>query len=145
VSRDSPETAASLHSNCATALLVVVAADVPPSLNVLGASSGWRQFARKKKAWQAQIELLLMAGKLPRGLAHVYVTAELRFPSKRRRDEGNYRVMLEKATGDALVNGGWLADDTPEQYRFGTVEFDQEAGAAETRLRFSYRKGDGEA
>ena len=53
----------------------------------------------------------------------------LRFPARRRRDSGNYRVMLEKALGDALVEGGWLPDDTPEHYEFGGVTFTE--GAAQ--------------
>ncbi|HEX4305299.1 MAG TPA: hypothetical protein VHZ54_04630 [Solirubrobacterales bacterium] len=38
--------------------------------------------------------------------------------------------MLEKALGDALVEGGWLADDTPDHYRFGAVDFAKAAVAA---------------
>jgi hypothetical protein len=46
------------------------------------------------------------------------------FTLRRDRDEGNFRFFLEKALGDALQNGGWLKNDTPDQYRFSTVDFE---------------------
>ncbi len=73
-----------------------------------------------------------MAAKVPRGLHHVTANALLRFPTRRRRDEGNFRWLLEKALGDALQNGGWLPDDTPEFYLFGRCQFDPEPGPART-------------
>jgi hypothetical protein len=64
----------------------------------------------------------LMEQAVPRNLKSVMATAALQFKQRRRRDEGNFRVILEKALGDALVEGGWLADDTADLYRFGAME-----------------------
>jgi hypothetical protein len=43
---------------------------------------------------------------------------------------------VEKALGDALTNGGWLADDTAEQYTFGAIEF--EKGRKRTTIRLEF-------
>ena len=75
-----------------------------------------------------------MASGVPRGQSSVYASAELTFPTKRRRDEGNYRTPLEKALGDVLVSGRWLTDDTPDHYRFGGVVFSSTAGPHNTVL-----------
>jgi hypothetical protein len=94
----------------------------PPSLNQLGARGSSRQWHRKKKQLQNEVELLLLAEGVPKRLARAEVTGTLYFPTVRGRDEGNYRSILEKAVGDALVNGGWLADDTPNRYSFGKLQ-----------------------
>lgn len=82
----------------------------------------------------------LLASDLPRGLEEVTVGAALRFPTRRRRDEGNFRTPLEKALGDALVEGGYLADDTPDHFRFDRVVFLQEPGPAQTLLTFKWSR-----
>lgn len=95
----------------------------PPSFNAVGLHSHWTQGRRHKRDWQERCEIALMEQRVPRGLKLVEASAKLSFRVNRRRDEGNFRVILEKALGDALVNGRWLPDDTPEHYRFGAVEF----------------------
>lgn len=106
--------------------------DTPPSFNKVGHTGNRWTWTREKKRWQEFIEMMLLIDKVPRGLVHVDARAELLFPTKRKRDEGNYRVLLEKCLGDALVNGEWLIDDTSQFYRFGAVRFDH--GAARTKL-----------
>lgn len=113
-------------------------ASTPPSLNRTGASGGWRVFARHKKRWQQDIESLLMVAGVPRDCRRVVACAELRFPTRRSRDSGNHRVVIEKACGDALVNAGRIADDTPDFYEFGLVTFDPAPGPARTLLRLTY-------
>jgi hypothetical protein len=39
------------------------------------------------------------------------VEGEVSFGDGRERDQGNHRVIVEKALGDALVRGGYLPDD----------------------------------
>lgn len=111
---------------------VLVHPVTPPSFNKVGHSGCRWAWTREKKKWQEDFETLLMAASVPRGLSKVEVSAVLSFPTKRRRDEGNYRTLLEKCLADALVNGGWLPDDTPEFFTFGRVSF--EKGASETRI-----------
>jgi hypothetical protein len=104
--------------------------DTPPSLNVV-AGRRW-DWVKAKRRWQTDLGVLLMAEQLPRHLHRVEASAVLTFPTRRRRDEGNFRSLLEKSLGDALVEGGWLDDDTPDRYRFGVVTFAE--GAARTTI-----------
>jgi len=94
----------------------------PPSFNQVGLRSHWTIGRNEKLKWQGWLSIALMEQRVPRRLKRVDVSATLRFKQKRRRDEGNFRVILEKALGDALVEGNWLADDTSDLYRFGRVE-----------------------
>lgn len=79
-----------------------------------------------------------MEQRVPRGLSSVTATATIRFKQRRRRDEGNFRVILEKAFGDALVAGGWLADDTADLYRFGEVKLRAPVPKPETIVVLDY-------
>ena len=110
----------------------------PPSLNVV-AGHRW-QWAKAKKMWQNDLALLLMAERLPRGLARVEASAVLTFPTRRRRDEGNFRALIEKSLGDALVEGRWLADDTPDRFSFGAVTF--ALGTPRTTIDLHCLRGD---
>jgi hypothetical protein len=112
----------------------------PPSLNRVGSrgKSHWA-YTRAKRDWQNIVGGMLLVGGVPRSLSHVRVDATLRFPVKRTRDAGNFGWLLDKACGDALVAGGWLTDDNPDHYEFGTVTFDQSVGPARTTLRITYR------
>lgn len=113
----------------------------PPSLNVLG-SGDPMHFQAIKQRWTAILAAKLDASGLPRGLARVVVEGEATFPDRARRDQGNYRVALEKALGDTLVNGdpeagvpgGWLEDDDWTRYEFGGLAYRYEAGVSRTRL-----------
>jgi hypothetical protein len=95
--------------------------DVPPSMNTNAIRSNWRGFHKHKKHWQGLLGMLLLKEQVPRGATHVRANAALQFKVRRKRDEGNFRVLIEKALGDALQEVGVIADDTPEFYEFGTV------------------------
>jgi hypothetical protein len=97
--------------------------ECPPSFNKVGHTGNRWGWSREKKKWQEMIELMLIVEKVPRGLSYVQASATLRFKINRKRDEGNYRTILEKCLGDALTNGGWLSDDTPDEFRFDRVVF----------------------
>ena len=56
------------------------------------------------------------------------------FPNRIKRDQGNFRWMIEKALGDTLVGGGWLPDDTWDRYEFGGLTYKYEKGVSATRL-----------
>ena len=43
-----------------------------------------------------------------------------------------------RALGDALVNGGWLPDDTPEHFRFGALVFEVVSGVRATRVHICW-------
>lgn len=107
--------------------------ETPPSLNAVGSRgrSHW-PYTKAKKKWEGMLFIALLEAKVPKGLLTVDASAVLRFSSKRRRDEGNYRMMLEKALGDILVTGGWLQDDTPDFYAFNRLEFGEKCGDART-------------
>jgi hypothetical protein len=110
----------------------------PPSFNKVGLHSHWTQGRKAKQDWQGMIETMLMVEKVPRGMSSVAASAELHFKQKRKRDEGNFRTILEKACGDALVRGGWLTDDQPEFYRFGAVEMRAPYEVANTIIRLDF-------
>lgn len=114
-------------------------AAVPPSLNRVGSRGGHWAYTRSKREWQELIAKLLWEAGVPRRLEHVHIDATLRFPVVRTRDAGNFSWMLEKAGGDALKQGGWIVDDTPDHYEFGSVTFDPELGPPRTTFHFHYR------
>lgn len=94
----------------------------PPSLNKITGGNGWA-WRGEKAALQRDLEMLLLAERIPRPVEHIAASASLAFPVARRRDEGNFRALIEKSLGDALVNGRWLIDDTPEHFQFGGLTF----------------------
>jgi hypothetical protein len=102
----------------------------PPSLNAVGSRGHWREFHQAKREWQTIFEQLLIGSSLPRGCTQVGAGARLTFKVERRRDEGNFRTLIEKSLGDALVNGGWLPDDTPDYFRMGPVVLEKGDRAA---------------
>lgn len=104
--------------------------ETPPSLNRFGSIGGgtYYLYRRLKKEWHQTLATALMAAGVPRGLAKVEASATMRFPTRRKRDEGNFRWLLEKVLGDTLVEGGWLADDDANLFTFGKVTFNPEPG-----------------
>jgi hypothetical protein len=104
----------------------------PPSLRALGSGNQWA-YQGLKHAWQSAIAEEL-GPVLPRGLERVIVEGECCFPDRARRDQGNFRFFLEKATGDALTEGGWLEDDDWTRYEFGGLAYRYEKGRSYTRL-----------
>jgi Holliday junction resolvase RusA-like endonuclease len=111
--------------------------DLPPSMN--SSASGYRgnhfAAARMKANWEGQIAVALIQAKVPKGLWAVRVMGELKVPDRRRRDIGNFRMLLEKALGDVLVKLGHIPDDTPEHYAFNELTFEYEKGVRRTILR----------
>lgn len=107
----------------------------PPSLNTTGASRGWQKFAREKKKWEGFCFIALLEQSVPKHGRHIDASALMRFKDKRRRDEGNFRVILEKALGDALQLGNYIEDDTPEFYSFKGVSFAEETGVPLTVVK----------
>ena len=121
----------------------------PPSLSVMD-TNGHYVYSAFKAAWQQLLAERIEAAGLTRGLVHVLAEGECTFPDRRRRDQGNHRFMVEKALGDALVHGsppsvlekapadavmgGWLADDTWDQFEFGGLAQRYEKGVSRTRL-----------
>lgn len=107
---------------------------VPQSLNVHGSGANRFEYQNQKALWQERLTELLEAVRLPRPLARVEAEATLCFPDRRRRDQGNFRFILEKALGDALAEGGWIEDDDWAHYEFGALRRAYERGAAWTQV-----------
>ena len=119
----------------------------PPSFNAVGYRTHWAVGRRHKQQWEQWLSIALMEQRVPPGLNSVKATATIRFKQRRRRDEGNHRVLLEKALGDVLVGdpevwpgGRWLPDDTPEHYRFGAVELFAPVDRPETIVVLDYER-----
>jgi len=116
----------------------------PPSYNTT-AQAHWTKHRKAKRTWQEWLTIALMEKRVPQGVLRVEARAELHFKSRRRRDEGNFRVILEKALGDALVGdpkawpeGRWLPDDTPDRYTFGAVELVAPVSTTQTLITLTY-------
>lgn len=105
----------------------------PDSFNVMAGRDPnvYRSIVDK---WRPVLTAALEASKLPKGLAGVMVEAEVSFGDAVGRDRGNHAVMLDKALGDALVAGGWLASDSWARYGFGELQRREERGVNRTRL-----------
>lgn len=86
------------------------------------------------KRWAEKLAPLLADSGLPTGLGRVVVEGEVSFGDNAERDQGNYRVIVEKALGDALVRGGYLSSDTWSRYEFGGLQRRDEPGVSRTRL-----------
>lgn len=105
----------------------------PPSLNALGDGNRFA-YRAMKETWEERLGALLGDAELPTGLARVTVEGVLTVPDRKRRDQGNHRFLLEKALGDALVDGGWLEDDDWSRYEFGGLQLVYEKGVSGMRL-----------
>lgn len=124
----------------------------PKSFNAAGARDP-RGFHKAKTEWEFELALLMrdpdkgLPG-WPTGpqLQTVTASAVLTFAHKRKRDEGNFRVLLEKALGDALQggkhwpDGKWIPDDTSEHYSFRGVVISPDLGAAQTLLTLEWTR-----
>lgn len=109
----------------------------PPSFNVWSGQGtpNTRAYSSLKRQWEGLFAGLLKESGLPRGQERVYVEGEITFPDHRDdRDEGNFRVLIEKALGDALVYGGWLRTDRWGAYQFGALFQREVPGESATRL-----------
>lgn len=106
----------------------------PKSMNALG-SGNPMAFQAAKRMWGQRFVDLLVAAGLPRPVGYVQVTGVCCFPTRARRDQGNYRFMLEKAMGDALVEGRWLEDDDWSRYEFGNLSYAYAKDQSYTLLR----------
>lgn len=104
----------------------------PESLNVFGSGDPmvWQGV---KQRWEEALAQLLEGSDLPRGLERVTVEGFVSFGDAIERDQGNHRVVIEKALGDTLVREGYLAADTWSHYSFGNLEL-EENGRNEIRL-----------
>lgn len=105
----------------------------PPSFNMLGSGSKFN-YQHLKKGLHEALALALEASDLPKGLAGVLVEGLACFPDRRKRDQGNHRVLLEKALGDVLQEKGYLANDDWDSYEFGNLQQRYEKGESWTRL-----------
>lgn len=107
----------------------------PPSFNAGGSGGNHFIYQSTKANWEERILELLAETDLPRGLDRVEVEGTCCFDSSTRRDQGNFRVIIEKALGDALVRGGYLRDDDWEHYEFGALRREYEKGVSWTEFR----------
>lgn len=108
-------------ANCGLPLGHVDHVGAPESFNVF-ASGSWQPYQSAKKRWHAVLAPALDKSGLPGGLAHVLVEGQVSFGDGAKRDQGNHRVVIEKALGDVLVQEGYLATDRWHQYEFGGLQ-----------------------
>lgn len=106
----------------------------PPSFNAFGRSGDGFVYAGLKVQWSKVLLPRLEESGLPKGLRRVMVEGEVSFGDRIKRDQGNYRVLLEKVLGDVLQEGGWLEDDDWSSYEFGNLVRRDEPRLSRTRL-----------
>lgn len=132
------------------------AVELPSSFNALGMSSNPFAIKHEVDLWGARLGVLLSGepetvvtipkpgtktktidvyvqrwGELPHPCERILVEAEITFPTLQSRDQGNFRVLIEKALGDCLVEHRWLEDDAfyPVSYfEFGNLSARYEKG-----------------
>lgn len=111
----------------------------PPSVNLFGSGDRGPE-SRLKLELQAMILAELeRLDALPRPMESVIVECQMTFPDAAGRDGGNLKAPLEKALGDALVEGGWLTADhfyPACRFTFGGIQSRYEKGVLGTRLLF---------
>jgi hypothetical protein len=113
----------------------------PQSYNAFGGGRGTgasqQVGASIKQTWQAIFNMKLEESALPKPVptGQVYAVGEITFPDDRDdRDQGNFRVAIEKALGDALESGGWIPKDNWARYSFGNLSCRVVPGQSATRL-----------
>lgn len=111
----------------------------PRSMNALG-SGNPQAFYAAKQMWQDRFTELLHESKLPKPLGSVRAEGLICFPDRIERDQGNFKLMIEKALGDALqvrdADGvPWLPKDDWSRYEFGNLRRHYQKGVAYTLLR----------
>ncbi len=126
---------------------VLTIGGTPPSFNdaTMGRGAHWSRVRKHKLEWEQWLSFALLEQRVPKDCLRVEAAAVLRFTTDRRRDEGNFRVLLEKALGDVLQQGGWLPDDTPDRFQFGVVQLHAPAPKAETIVTVTYYRKENDA
>lgn len=125
-------------AECEGAKGALVHIGTPQSLNALVRQGNPHVYRGWKANWHERLVELLDEALLPRPLEHVHATGLLCFPTRTERDQGNFRVLLEKALGDALVAGGWLPDDHWDYFEFGDLRRTYARGEAWTEVTLRY-------
>jgi len=107
-----------------TETFVISYDDTPKSINHGGggARRHWGMGYREKRHWEGIWGMLLIERKVPRGMMKAYVEVALEYADNRRRDAENYRQPISKPLADALVGGGWIADDTQDFFEMGYLK-----------------------
>lgn len=119
---------------CGKAKDAMLHVGTPQSLNIHGSTANAHHYQSIKHHWSERLNELLEQSGLPRGLSYVLAEGQCCFPDRIKRDQGNFRYLLEKSLGDVLVEGAWLKDDRWENYEFGQLRKTYEKGVAWTAL-----------
>lgn len=110
----------------------------PPSYNAFGSGRGTGGAnmvgASLLNTWKDILRKLIKAAGMPKDLSVIYAEGEIVFPTRGDRDQGNFRVIIEKALGDVLESEGYLPNDSWEHYEFGNLTMRIEPGVSATRL-----------
>lgn len=101
--------------------------DTPPSFNAVGFTGNRWALTAAVKEWKELLGALLLLelqNGLPRGCNRVSARVDMEFPSRRRRDAENYRVIISKALGDALTAAQVIPDDTADYFELVAVDIE---------------------
>lgn len=106
----------------------------PGSFNAFGSGANIHVWQGLKKQWMGVFRAGLEAAGLPKGLGRVLAEGQVCFGTRQKRDQGNFRIVIEKALGDTLKEYGWLEDDDWERYEFGGLALEYVPGENWTRI-----------
>ena len=93
----------------------------PTSFNAFGSGANQHAWQGQKKQWADILRGLLEESRLRKGVERVFVEGVVCFGDQTERDQGNFRIMIEKSLGDLLVEDGWLHGDDWSRYQFGNL------------------------
>lgn len=117
---------------------------LPPSKNVedfSNTSNGSGSFVARehRREWKALIVEAAEKAELPRDCEHIACTATFRFEKANRRDPQNFWHNAGVVVPDALVEAGYLPDDTQDHWTPMPAVIQKGTGKARTTLRLEYR------
>lgn len=110
----------------------------PPSYNAIGTGRGTGGAAmvgaNLLRTWKDILSGHLKESGLSKDLQVVYAEGQITFPTQGDRDQGNFRIIIEKALGDVLEGEGYIPNDSWDHYEFGNLTMRIEPGVSATRL-----------
>jgi hypothetical protein len=113
----------------ATKTYVLTVREAPKSNNAGGGGARQHHFAaaKEKKRLQGLYLMELMVGRVKRDMTHCNVAITVLWKRANHRDEENFRQSIIKPLHDALVEGGYLPDDTRREVEVTDFKFEYPA------------------
>lgn len=96
-------------------------------------------FREHRREWKALVTEAAEKAELPKECEHIACTATFRFEKANRRDPQNFWHNVGVIVPDALVEAGYLPDDTQEHWTPNAATIQRGTGKPRTTLELAYR------